>query len=630
MVFALSVLDLPLESEAAEVNSDETAVTILAKSPTFIFKEQIRETTAAEELGTILVSQNFFKNGDRYRQVEGQQVDKFVTGEFLTETVYGCHIVITNPTSARRDTDVLIQVPAGAIPVSNGQVTKTIPVTLDAYRTETIEYYFYFPAAGSYSHYPVQVSEDEKVVVSAEPATFKVVNDPTSVDRESWDYVSQFASNQDVLSFLQKNNLQQLDLTRIAFRMKDKAFFEATVNLLSQNHRYDNTLWSYGIEHNVAKTINQFLQHHDSFVSSVGAYLDSPLLSVDPVVRKSYQHMEYKPLVNARVHQLGRDREILNDRFHEQYVRLASVLSCRRVLDQDDLMTVTYYLLLQDRIEEAMDFFGRIQPDQLATRMQYDYCAAYLDCFSPEPMLARSIASKYANYPVDRWRLAFASIQNLVDEIDGKDANLVNTDDRDQRQQDLAAKEPTFEMEIKGDKLVVRHRNLEQLELNCYLMDLELLFSRNPFVQQYAKQFSHIRPNYQQSLDLDASGTTEILLPEDLRNANVLVELTAAGKTRSVANYANTLSVQISENYGQLQVNEQANDRPLSTTYIKVYAQMQDGSVRFYKDGYTDLRGRFDYTSLSTNELDNVQKFSILVVSESNGALVREATPPKR
>ena len=28
---------------------------------------------------------------------------------------------------------------------------------------------------------------------------------------------------------------------------------------------------------------------------------------------------------------------------------------------------------------------------------------------------------------------------------------------------------------------------------------------------------------------------------------------------------------------------------------MKVYAQMQDGGVQFYKDGYTDLRGRFDY-----------------------------------
>ncbi len=57
---------------------------------------------------------------------------------------------------------------------------------------------------------------------------------------------------------------------------------------------------------------------------------------------------------------------------------------------------------------------------------------------------------------------------------------------------------------------------------------------------------------------------------------------------------------------------------------------MKDGSVRFYKDGYTDLRGRFDYSSLSTNMLDGVKKFAILVLSEEHGAVVREAQPPKR
>ena len=64
--------------------------------------------------------------------------------------------------------------------------------------------------------------------------------------------------------------------------------------------------------------------------------------------------------------------------------------------------------------------------------------------------------------------------------------------------------------------------------------------------------------------------------------------------------------------------------------YVKVYARMKDGNVRFYKDGYTDLRGCFDYSSLSTNELDFVDRFSILVLSDEYGALVRETNPPKQ
>ena len=54
---------------------------------------------------------------------------------------------------------------------------------------------------------------------------------------------------------------------------------------------------------------------------------------------------------------------------------------------------------------------------------------------------------------------------------------------------------------------------------------------------------------------------------------------------------------------------------------------MNDGRVKFYKDGYTDLRGRFDYTSLNTNELDIVRKFALLVYSDEYGAIVRERHP---
>ena len=70
--------------------------------------------------------------------------------------------------------------------------------------------------------------------------------------------------------------------------------------------------------------------------------------------------------------------------------------------------------------------------------------------------------------------------------------------------------------------------------------------------------------------------------------------------------------------------------KPLSKVYVKVYAQMKDGRVEFYKDGYTDDRGRFDYTSLNTNELDFTAKFSLLVLSDGRGAVVKEAGPPKR
>jgi hypothetical protein len=76
---------------------------------------------------------------------------------------------------------------------------------------------------------------------------------------------------------------------------------------------------------------------------------------------------------------------------------------------------------------------------------------------------------------------------------------------------------------------------------------------------------------------------------------------------------------------------QRASDaRPLPATYVKVYARDRAGTVAFYKDGYTDLRGWFDYATLSTSDLDNVERFAILVCSDDAGAAILEANPPAR
>jgi hypothetical protein len=61
--------------------------------------------------------------------------------------------------------------------------------------------------------------------------------------------------------------------------------------------------------------------------------------------------------------------------------------------------------------------------------------------------------------------------------------------------------------------------------------------------------------------------------------------------------------VQVIDNYGQVKVTTKNTAKPLPMTYIKVYSRMKNGTTSFYKDGYTDRRGRFDYASLSTSKL---------------------------
>ena len=282
------------------------------------------------------------------------------------------------------------------------------------------------------------------------------------------------------------------------------------------------------------------------------------------------------------------------------------------------------------------------------------------------------IVAKYVDYPVERWRSAFAAVGHQLDEAavpqlagvpaagqlastdgdqaiqltltnsnqkelpvedtvaDGSDSD-VDLDDRDATQSILAKTEPTFDFTVESGKVDITYQNLKSVRVNYYEMDIELLFSRNPFVQRFTGSFSWIRPNATASVALPADATSHSFgLPEQFGNSNFLVEIVGAGQTKTQTWYSHSLNVQIVENYGQLVVTNEKTKKSLPRVYVKVYAAMSDGSIRFYKDGYTDLRGRFDYSSLNTNELDSVRRFSVLILSEDQGAIVREAAPPRQ
>lgn len=630
MMFALAMLDLPFEAAKHDVQFAQGKMTLKPGSKLIAFHEEVRPAEGKGGQLPILVSQNFYRHGDRFREEGGEKYDKFVTEEFVVHTVYGCQVVVTNPTSSRQKLSVLLQLPVGALAVSGGRQTKAVQLALEPYHTQTIDYLFYFPIPGRFAHFPVHVAKNELFVTSAQPFQFNVVAKATKLDTTVWDYVSQNGTNEEVIAFMVRENVRALNLDKIAFRMKDRAFYDTVIRLLHERHLYQNTLYSYGVYYADTTTARHFLMHQDGFVNETGGVIDSSLLFVDPVSRHTYEHLEYKPLVNARAHSLGKRRQIVNDRLFEQYHKMLKVMSYHNQLNDTDLLAVTYYLLLQDRIDEAFDTFGRVNRDKVTTKMQYDYCAAYLEMFDGDLKKSRAIAAKYAEYPVDRWRTTFATIIAQIDEVEGKGGKLIDPKDHAQNQGNLAATEPSFEFAIDAKSINLTWQNLETVKVNYYPMDVELLFSTSPFVQQSGGQFASIRPNLTKEITLPKGQTkTAIPLPEQFAGKNVLVEIVGAGKTRAVPYYATAMTVNVTENYGALRAST-ADGKALPKVYVKVYAKLADGSVKFHKDGYTDLRGRFDYISVNTPERQAIEKFSVLVLSEDRGALIREVAPPQR
>ena len=311
-------------------------------------------------------------------------------------------------------------------------------------------------------------------------------------------------------------------------------------------------------------------------------------------------------------------------------------------------MSVTYYMLIQNRIDEALAHFDTVDANALQTKLQYDYFDAYLDFYRGRYDRAAQIAARYSEYSVPRWRDLFSQISLQVAQhtamLNGTkpptiDATVSDVTDpiqrmlldlRQSRQASLAGDAPAIELKLSGGKLILNHQNVKEVDVRYYLMDIELLFSRNPFVQQDGTSLVSIQPNQSKRLELkEIRGVQTIEIPADLVNRNLLVEVSAGGLSQSQVLYANSMDVTVVDSFGRLQVTT-GNGLPLEKAYVKVYARRQDGQVQFHKDGYSDLRGQFDFASLSTNDLDSVQRFAILVLHPDQGALIREVAPPKR
>jgi hypothetical protein len=84
------------------------------------------------------------------------------------------------------------------------------------------------------------------------------------------------------------------------------------------------------------------------------------------------------------------------------------------------------------------------------------------------------------------------------------------------------------------------------------------------------------------------------------------------------------------ENYGELKVTHSQTNKPLPKVYVKVFSQTKSGGKEvFFRDGYTDITGKFEYSQTSGDKLKDAKKFAILIQSDKYGSKIQECNPPK-
>jgi hypothetical protein len=237
---------------------------------------------------------------------------------------------------------------------------------------------FYFPEAGEFEFYGAQISDEKGFISAASSQKVEVLKEPKDIDKTTWQYVADWGTDDDVLAFLKEANLRKIELDRIAFRMQGKEFYEKCISLLSNAGIYQDSLWAYSLKHVDDVRIREYVEHREDFMRRLGPSLPEGLVQLDPVERSWFEHLDFRPLIVARVHQLGSKREILNSELMKQYRELLGIVSTQPTVSGTQKLEIVYYMILQNRTAEAIAWFDSISKEEVVTKLQYDYFDAYL------------------------------------------------------------------------------------------------------------------------------------------------------------------------------------------------------------------------------------------------------------
>src|SRR5439155_4743876 len=69
------------------------------------------------------------------------------------------------------------------------------------------------------------------------------------LDPNSWPHISQRGSIGDVVGYLARANLAEIELERVAWRLDDRAAYDAILGALDKRRAYNETLWGYALLH---------------------------------------------------------------------------------------------------------------------------------------------------------------------------------------------------------------------------------------------------------------------------------------------------------------------------------------------------------------------------------------------
>ena len=567
---------------------------------------------------------------------------------FLTNRTYIQKTIVTNISSENINCEILMQIPEGSIPVGSDEYKIIETVFINSYKSEIFEQKFYFPQEGIFKQYPASASTNNLVIAKAGLKTFEVVSslqlskdEITSID----DVLNQ-GNKKEILDFINKKDvIKEEDLEKIYWMLKDKDFYDKLIAILKKKYIFNGSIWEYSSENEDIDSLQEYIlsNKNKEILKSIGHEFDFLFIKLDKTNNAHIlNHLDYHPILKNRIFKLPKSKSILTTQLRVTYQEYVSFLITKEKISDYEYMRLCYYLILQQRIKEANIIYNKINKNNIignnlsSLELQYDYLTAYLDFNNGYPKFekAREIAKKYKDISLSNWKSMFNEIEDQLNEYDGK----INFDEEINKEEELSNKEKykaeseeMLNIEIKDQKIDIIYKNISEIQIKYYLINIEILFSRSPFVKKTKIDFGFIQPQKIDIIKLEKNHNENkyiLNIPEEFKNKNFYLEVSSGKIKENEIYYSSLLKYSLIESIGEIKVMT-PELKPISKVYIKCFCETNSGQIKFYKDGFTDLRGKFDYISLNSDLINEVKKFSLLMVSKEYGSIIVSCNPPK-
>ena len=617
----LSVVALPFSSSLT-LSSEEIQCTseafILTKK--FVTKEQPSDSQSSRT-GNVVVSQ-------KYYNAAGKAVEVLNPRER-----YHMKVIVMNCSDLPLEGMLIVEVPRGAVPLDTTVFTEYLTVVLRPFSTTEHLFTFYFSEACDFKVYPATLTQKGEILAQAAQSEIKVEETAPKDVREVLEKLGRQSADE----------ISTIDLKDVYHKLKDEAFYQEIISILKKRFEFDPVVWSFSIFHGDLPTMREFmkskfqgrainLNQFDIF------HFKNALFDVD-----YFNFREYSPLTNPRVHNITQVKHnIINRDFLNTYYIFLKYFQDKGKFDAKDLVSLGVYTLMQDRVKDAVEVFRKIPEGGIGEgeemKIQYDYLDCYLRFYSRDFDKIKDVCKKYVLYPVLSWRNRFLEVLRQIDEYEEMMENAKGNGSQVKEGAKKDEEEKILQVETDENGLVITYQNVSEVKLSYFEIDLEVLFSTDPslILSNSRELKTALIPNRIETIILpknpNETGPKKQMIPfpEYLKSNDLLVRAESEKGSFTLRWFTQSLKVIPIESYGQIKVCNKENEF-IPKCYVKCLSKNKGENLyQFYKDGYTDLRGNFDYFSLNASKADTIEEFALFVISPKSGTALLKMKPPSR